>query len=256
MIILLSPAKTLDFDSPEPAGLKNSQPRFLDDSKDLVDILKGFSSNDLQKLMGVSEKIGDLNAQRFQDWTPPFKKSNAKAALFAFKGDVYVGLDAETLSKDQLNYAQNHLRLLSGLYGVLKPLDLIQPYRLEMGTKLVNTRGKNLYDFWGSTLTDSINKELEQDDLIINLASQEYFKSLDKNSLQGKLISPEFKDFKNGQYKIISFFAKKARGMMARYLIDKKVSDEKGLIKFNLDGYKYSKEHSKANQPVFIRKQD
>lgn len=206
--------------------------------------------------MGVSEKIGDLNAQRFQDWTPPFKKSNAKAALFAFKGDVYVGLDAETLSSEQLNYAQDHLRLLSGLYGVLKPLDLIQPYRLEMGTKLKNNRGKNLYEFWGSTLTESINQELKDDDLIINLASQEYFKSLKKKDLRANLISPEFKDYKNGQYKVISFFAKKARGMMARYLIEKKVGDLKGLIKFNTDGYKYSSEHSKEDQPVFIRKQE
>jgi cytoplasmic iron level regulating protein YaaA (DUF328/UPF0246 family) len=256
VIILLSPAKTLDFESPTPKGLKSTQPRFLDNSKDLVNILKDFSSNDLQKLMGVSEKIGNLNSQRFHDWSPPFKKSNAKAALFAFKGDVYVGLDAESLKVDQLNYAQEHLRLLSGLYGILKPLDLIQPYRLEMGTKLQNTRGKNLYDFWGSTLTESINQELKKGDLIINLASQEYFKSLKRKELQGKLISPEFKDFKNGQYKIISFFAKKARGMMARFLIDKKINDEKGLKKFNLDGYKYSQEHSKEDQPVFIRNQE
>lgn len=206
--------------------------------------------------MTVSKNIADLNVQRFQNWEPPFTNANAKSALFAFRGDVYVGLDADTLNSTQLNYAQQHLRLLSGLYGLLKPLDLIQPYRLEMGTKLKNPRGNNLYDFWGERLNQAIHRELKESDLIINLASQEYFKVLQKHPLKGTLISPEFKDWKNGQYKVISFFAKKARGMMARYLIENKITTLKGLQSFNVSGYQFSKAHSQDRQPVFIRKVD
>lgn len=254
MIILISPAKTLDFETPDVKNLKVSQPRFLEKSQDLIDILKSFKTHDIQNLMGVSEKIGDLNKERFNTWETPFTKDNAKSALFAFKGDVYVGLDSETMTKSNLSFAQKHLRLLSGLYGVLKPLDLIQAYRLEMGTKLKNKEGKNLYEFWGNQITDSINKELKKDDLIVNLASQEYFKSIKKKELNGQLISPEFKDWKNGQYKIISFFAKKARGMMARYLIDHEIKNLEDLKKFNVSGYSFSEEFSKEDQPVFIRK--
>ena len=254
MIILISPAKTLDFETPDAKGLKVSEPRFLDKSQDLIDVLKNFKTEELQNLMGVSEKIGDLNKERFNSWETPFTKDNAKSALFAFKGDVYVGLDSETMTKSNLSFAQKHLRLLSGLYGVLKPLDLIQPYRLEMGTKLQNKEGKNLYEFWGDQITDSINKDLKKDDLIVNLASQEYFKSIKKKDLKGQLISPEFKDWKNGKYKIISFYAKKARGMMARYLIDNEIKHLEDLKKFNISGYAYSEENSKEDQPVFIRK--
>ncbi len=254
MIILISPAKTLDFETPDAKGLKVSQPHFLDKSQDLIDVLKSFKTEELQNLMGVSEKIGDLNKERFNSWETPFTKDNAKSALFAFKGDVYVGLDSETMTKSNLSFAQKHLRLLSGLYGVLKPLDLIQAYRLEMGTKLQNKEGKNLYEFWGDQITDSINKDLKKDYLIVNLASQEYFKSIKKKELKGQLISPEFKDWKNGKYKIISFYAKKARGMMARYLIDNEINHLEDLKKFNISGYAYSEENSKEDQPVFIRK--
>ena len=254
MLTLLSPAKTLDFDTP-PITKKFTQPMFLEQSADLVDVLKQYSPDELGQLMKLSPKLADLNVERFQQWQLPFTAANAKAAVLAFKGDVYTGLDAESLSEEQLEFAQQHVRILSGLYGVLKPLDLIQPYRLEMGTKLANPKGKNLYEYWGNSITDALNKEVEQSgsNCIVNLASNEYFSAVNTKLLNADLITPVFKDEKNGQYKIISFYAKKARGMMTRWLLENKLNSAEKLVEFNVAGYRFSEEDSKKNNPVFKR---
>lgn len=254
MLTLLSPAKTLDFDSP-PVTNKATNPAFLEQSAQLVDILKQYSPDDLAKLMKLSPKLADLNSNRFQQWTLPFTKENAKAAVLAFKGDVYTGLDAESLTEADFDFAQQHVRILSGLYGVLKPLDLIQPYRLEMGTKLANAQGKNLYDYWGDTLTQALNTEVEKSGsrLVVNLASNEYFSAIKPKHLNAELVTPVFKDEKKGQYKIISFYAKKARGLMTRWIIENKLNSAEALIDFDLAGYRYSHEESEKNHPVFKR---
>lgn len=253
MIIVISPAKTLDFET-TPVTKTFSTPRFLDDSCELVEQLKLLEPHDISTLMSISPKLGELNADRFQRWQIPFTPNNAKQALLAFKGDVYTGLDAETFAEDDFQFAQSHLRILSGLYGVLKPLDLIQPYRLEMGTKFKNERGANLYHFWGTTLTESLNQELEADDnVLVNLASNEYFKSVKAKSLSARMITPAFKDMKNGQYKMISFYAKKARGLMAAYIIKNKITDIEALKEFDLEGYRYNPEMSKGDDWVFTR---
>lgn len=254
MLTLLSPAKTLDFDTP-PITDKATEPVFLEQSADLIDILKQYSPDALGKLMKLSPKLAELNVQRFQDWCLPFTKDNAKAAVLAFKGDVYTGLDAETLTSEQLNFAQQHVRILSGLYGVLKPLDLIQPYRLEMGTKLENPQGKNLYQYWGDTLTHALNEEVAHSgsNVIVNLASNEYFSAVNTKLLEAALITPVFKDEKNGQYKIISFYAKKARGLMTRWILENKLNSADQLMDFDVAGYRYSEEDSKKNSPVFKR---
>jgi cytoplasmic iron level regulating protein YaaA (DUF328/UPF0246 family) len=209
----------------------------------------------LAELMHISDKLAGLNAARFAQWQLPFTEQNAKAALFTFNGDVYQGLDALSLSDDDIAFAQQHLRILSGLYGVLRPLDLMQPYRLEMGTKLANPQGKDLYAFWQDTITTLLNQQLSalNSELVVNLASQEYFKAVKPKLLNGRVITPVFKDFKNGQYKIISFFAKKARGLMARYIIQHRLSRAEQLTGFNLAGYQFSREHSSANELVFLR---
>jgi len=255
MLILISPAKTLDFDTPSVAP-KHSQAGMLDDSEQLIDILTTKSPLDLEKMMGISSKLAQLNAERYHQWSRPFNKKNAKQALLAFKGDVYTGLNAETFSDTDFLYAQEHLRILSGLYGVLRPLDLIQPYRLEMGIKLENSRGKNLYEFWGERITKKLNSQLKkiESDTILNLASNEYFKSVKHKELNGKLVTPVFKDWKNGQYKMISFFAKKARGTMSAWLIQQQVEDLAKLKRFKIDGYKYSAAESSPEKPVFLRK--
>ena len=255
MLILISPAKTLDFDTPSVAP-KHSQAGMLDDSEQLIDILTTKSPLDLEKMMGISSKLAQLNAERYHQWSRPFHKKNAKQALLAFKGDVYTGLNAETFSDTDFLYAQEHLRILSGLYGVLRPLDLIQPYRLEMGIKLENSRGKNLYEFWGERITKKLNSQLKkiESDTILNLASNEYFKSVKHKELNGKLVTPVFKDWKNGQYKMISFFAKKARGTMSAWLIQQQVEDLAKLKRFKIDGYKYSAAESSPETPVFLRK--
>ena len=255
MLILISPAKTLDFDTPSVAP-KHSQAGMLDDSEQLIDILTTKSPLDLEKMMGISSKLAQLNAERYHQWSRPFNKKNAKQALLAFKGDVYTGLNAETFSEADFLYAQEHLRILSGLYGVLRPLDLIQPYRLEMGIKLENSRGKNLYEFWGERITKKLNSQLKkiESDTILNLASNEYFKSVKHKELNGKLVTPVFKDWKNGQYKMISFFAKKARGTMSAWLIQQQVEDLAKLKRFKIDGYKYSAAESSPEKPVFLRK--
>jgi len=224
MLVLLSPAKTLDYES-KSSGDPHTLPRFLDDTQQLVDQLKAYRPARVAKLMNLSDKLAKLNVERYQSFEQPFSEPNARPAIRAFKGDVYIGLEAHSMSKRDVTFAQKHLRILSGLYGVLRPLDLMQPYRLEMGTQLKTRRGSNLYDFWGEQLTESLNSELARfkSPLVVNLASKEYFGAVQPQALQSRLVSPVFLDEKNGEYKIISFFAKKARGMMARYIVQNRV---------------------------------
>lgn len=254
MLVVVSPAKNLDYTSPVPVE-KATQPVLLDDAAALAEHCRSLSPADLASLMKISDKLATLNANRFNAFTTPFSKENARQAIFAFNGDVYTGLDAATLSDDALAYAQSHLRILSGLYGVLRPLDLMQPYRLEMGTKLANSKGKNLYEYWGNTITTELNKALSQqgDNVLVNLASNEYFKSVKPKSLDGMIVTPVFKDQKNGQYKVISFFAKKARGLMARYIMEHQTEDVAALKQFNEAGYQFSEAQSSDSELVFLR---
>lgn len=254
MLTVISPAKTLDFET-APATRKTTQPRFLARSAELVEDARAMSPDDIRELMGVSEKIAELNHQRFMDWGTPFNLDNAKQALFAFRGDVYTGLEADSLGTAELAFAQQHLRILSGLYGVLRPLDLMQAYRLEMGLKFANSGGKNLYEFWGDILTRELNRDLAKSGskVLVNLASNEYFRAVKPGSLDAEIITPVFKDLKGGKYKIISFFAKKARGQMARFILDKELNDPAGLKKFKTGGYRYNKTESTARELVFTR---
>lgn len=254
MLTVISPAKTLDYDT-KPVTERFTLPQYLDDSQELIVQLRELSPAQISELMHLSDKLAGLNAARFGSWTPDFTPANAKQALLAFKGDVYTGLDAETLGEDDFTYAQQHLRMLSGLYGLLRPLDLMQPYRLEMGTKLANARGKDLYAFWGTRISEWLNQALadQGDDLLLNLASNEYFSAVKRNALKGRVINVDFKDLKNGQYKIISFYAKKARGMMSRFVIQERVNDPEQLKQFDVQGYYYSAEQSKADHLVFLR---
>lgn len=252
MLIVISPAKTLDFETPATTT-HSSQPRFLEHSAQLIDQLRTLSVQDVAELMKLSDKLASLNVARFESWATPFSGDNAKQAVLAFKGDVYTGLDAESLSEEDLQYAQQHLRILSGLYGVLKPLDLMQPYRLEMGTKLANTRGKDLYQFWGSIITDTLNAELTDQQVLVNLASNEYFKATKSKNLAARIITPEFRDWKNGQYKMISFYAKKARGLMTRYIIQNRIEDPEQIKGFDLDGYRFAESMSEGDTWTFIR---
>lgn len=255
MLMVISPAKTLDYESPL-ATESHTQPEFLDHACELIDQLKELEPHQVSNLMSISEKLGQLNAERFQNWHTPFNLDNARQAALAFKGDVYTGLAAESFSEDDFAFAQKHLRMLSGLYGLLRPLDLMQPYRLEMGTKFENSRGKDLYAFWGSILTDELNRLLAADDgVLVNLASNEYFKSVKKKELTARLITPQFKDWKNGQYKMISFYAKKARGLMCRFAIENRITQADDLKGFNLDGYYFSEEQSEGDKWVFLRDQ-
>lgn len=250
MHLLISPAKTLDMD--KSIGLqKSTLSTFLEDSALLIKDLKKLRSTDIQKLMNVSAKIAELNAERFSEWSIPFNKENAKAAIFAFKGDVYTGLDAQSMSHEDINFAQGHISILSGLYGLLRPLDLMQAYRLEMGTKFKNQSGKNLYEFWGNKITDELN-EREQE-CIINLASNEYFKAVNKKHLKADIITPIFKDEKNGTLKIISFYAKKARGLMSRFIINNRIKNHEEIKKFNLGGYAFMNNLSSDKEWVFTR---
>ena len=257
MLTLISPAKTLDFETPAVTDTY-TQADFLDHSAELIDQLKEQSPEDISALMKLSAKLSELNVQRFHDWCLPFKPNNAKAAILAFKGDVYTGLDAETFSEDDFTYSQSHLAILSGLYGLLRPLDLIQPYRLEMGTKFANSRGANLYTFWGSIITDEINKRLAatNSEILVNLASNEYFKAVKPKQLNAELITPVFKDQKNGQYKIISFYAKKARGLMAAYIIQNKIKTVEALSKFDVAGYQFVAAESDAKTLTFKRSEE
>ena len=256
MLFVVSPAKNLDYESPL-ATQTFSQPELLSESEILMAECVKLSPAELSSLMGISDKLAGLNAARFGEWSTPFSADNARQAVLAFNGDVYTGLDAASLSEQDFAFAQSHMRILSGLYGLLKPLDLMQAYRLEMGTKLSNVRGKNLYEFWGTLITDKLNEALEQqgDNVLINLASTEYFKSVKKKQLSADIITPSFKDWKNGQYKMISFFAKKARGLMARYIIQNQLTEVEQLKRFDLAGYQYSEELSKGNDWVFTRKE-
>lgn len=254
MLMVISPAKDLDYTSPAPQ-FDTTQADLLAHAAELVDVCKMLTPAELSQLMDISDKLAGLNAARFGSWQLPFSAQNAKAALFAFNGDVYQGLQASTLSKDSVLYAQQHLRILSGLYGVLRPLDLMQPYRLEMGTSLKTTRGKDLYQFWQDIITAKLNEQLELLDapFLLNLASQEYFKAVRVKGLTRPVVEVQFKDLKNGNYKIISFFAKRARGLMARYVIEQQVTTLEGLRQFNLDGYYFSTEQSTAHSLVFLR---
>jgi cytoplasmic iron level regulating protein YaaA (DUF328/UPF0246 family) len=256
MLIVISPAKTLDFES-APTTKRFSQPQLLKQSEQLIDVLTTKSPLDIEKLMGISPKLAELNVERYHQWSQPFKLSNAKQAILAFQGDVYTGMQAEKFTDKQLEYTQNHLRILSGLYGILRPLDLMQAYRLEMGIKLANPQGKNLYEFWSLTITDSINKQLQSIDskILLNLSSNEYFKSVKAKSIAGDIVTPVFKDWKNDQYKLISFFAKKARGSMSAWVLKNKVKSVKKLTQFDVDGYRYNAELSDPLNPVFLRKQ-
>lgn len=254
MLMVISPAKDLDF-NPTSRALSLTQADFLADSAQLIDVCRELTPADLSQLMHISDKLAGLNAARFISWSLPFTADNAKAALFAFNGDVYQGLQAQSLTDPQLAYAQQHLRILSGLYGVLRPLDLMQPYRLEMGTRLSNPRGKDLYQFWGDSVTQSLNQQLEQLNapFLLDLASQEYFKVVKPKQLAKPVLNIQFKDQKNGQYKIISFFAKKARGLMARYVIEHQVDSVEALQAFSVAGYRFSAEQSNALNLTFLR---
>ena len=254
MLIVVSPAKTLDYETPL-ASNKSSQPLFKKRSAELINVLLDYTPAKLSKLMSISDKLAELNVNRYGDWQLKATKSNARPALLAFKGDVYKGMDAATFKDSDFDFAQDHLAILSGLYGVLRPLDLMQPYRLEMGTKLKNPAGENLYEFWGDDITKALNKQLKKNggDVLVNLASIEYFNAVRPDQLNANVIAPVFKDFKNDKYKIISFFAKKARGTMTGWIIRNKITDAKKLIKFSEDGYKYSAKESTPDQPVFLR---
>lgn len=252
MLVVISPAKTLDFETPARTDVSTT-PGFLEDSQILVERMRELAPADISKLMKISDKLGVLNSTRYETWSLPFTSENAKQAVLAFKGDVYTGLDAETLTPEQDEYAQQHLRILSGLYGILKPLDLMQPYRLEMGTKLNNERGKDLYQFWGEKITDALNSELGEGDVLINLASNEYFKSVQPKKLYARIITPVFKDTKNGVQKIISFYAKKARGLMTRYMIDNQIDHAEALKEFDVAGYRFDAKQSTDNDWVFTR---
>lgn len=252
MKLVLSPAKSLDFESQIPTT-KTTEAAFLSESERINKLLKKKSAKGLSKLMSISDALGQLNYERNQEWSLPFSTDNARQAAYAFNGDVYRGLDAYTIPENKLDKLQDSVRILSGLYGLLKPMDLIQPYRLEMGTKFPVGVKKNLYEFWKTKLTDQLNDELEDGELFLNLASNEYFKAIDKKTLKVPVITANFKEFKNGEYKMISFFAKYARGLMARYVVDtnaKTIDDIKG---FNLENYGFSEELSSGNDLVFVR---
>lgn len=256
MLIVVSPAKNLDYETPAVTN-EFTQPELLTHSQELIDRCRELTPAQIGSLMKISDKLAGLNADRYASWSQPFDQQNAKQALLAFNGDVYTGLEASSFTEDDFTHAQKHMRILSGLYGLLKPLDLMQAYRLEMGTKLDNTRGKDLYQFWGDIITNELNHALtaQGDNVLVNLASNEYFKSVKPKSLDGMIVTPVFKDKKNGDYKIISFFAKKARGLMARYIIQNRLTDVEQLQSFDLAGYSYNAEMSKPNLPVFTREE-
>jgi len=254
MLIVISPAKKLDYDTPAKTK-KSTMPDFLDDSEELISVLRQYSAMDLAELMHLSMNLAELNFDRYYQWKKEYGPDEAKQCLLAFKGDVYAGMDAESFSAKDLDFAQSHLRILSGLYGLLRPLDLMMPYRLEMGTKLENQRGKNLYEFWGDTITNAINKQLkaQKDDILINLASNEYFKSVKPKQIAGRIITPQFKENKNGSYKMIGIYAKKARGLMSRYILLNRLKDPEDIKAFDYEGYQFNSELSKDDQWVFTR---
>jgi len=252
MKLVLSPAKSLDFESKLPTT-KSTEACFLNESERLNKLLKKKSAKSLSKLMSISANLGQLNYERNQEWHLPFTNSNARQAVYTFSGDVYRGLDASTISKDKIQKLQDTVRIISGLYGILKPLDLIQAYRLEMGTKFPVGKNKNLYEFWKKKVTQVLNEELQEGELFLNLASNEYFKAIDVKALKTPVITANFKDLKNGEYKVISFFAKQARGSMARYIVDTNANTVEDIKGFNYDGYGFSEAMSTETELVFIR---
>ena len=256
MLSVISPAKTLDFETPSTTD-QVTQPDFLEHSKPLIEILRGYSPQQLSDLMGISDKLAGLNAARFADWQPPFSLDNAKPAVQAFQGDVYTGLDASSFSDGDNQFAQQHLRILSGLYGLLRPLDLIQPYRLEMGTKLPNKAGKDLYAYWKPTLTSALNSAIQDSgsNVLVNLASNEYFKAVDAKKLNARVITPVFKDEKDGTFKIISFYAKKARGLMSAWIVQQQINGPDALTGFDIAGYRFDDAASEGDTLVFTRKE-
>ena len=252
MKILISPSKTLSFDSEVNCEFK-SESRLINETKVLHKILLDYTSEDLKNLMSVSDKIAELNYNRFKNWEDPNTSENSRQAVYAFKGDVYSGLDADTIDEDKFDYLQNSLRILSGYYGLLRPFDQILPYRLEMGTKLENENGNNLYKFWGDKITDVLNEDINEDDIVVNLASDEYFKSINKDKIKSKVITPVFKEFKNGTYKVIAIYAKKARGLMSRFLIERKSTSVDEIKLFNVDSYSFDSGLSNDQELVFTR---
>ena len=256
MLMIISPAKTLDYESPL-ATTRYTQPALLDHSQALIERCRALTPAQIASLMSISDKLADLNAGRFQNWTPDFTPDNARQALLAFKGDVYTGLEAHTFSEQDFSCAQQHLRMLSGLYGLLRPLDLMQPYRLEMGTKLDTPRGKDLYAFWGEIITAALNEAVaaQGDNVVVNLASDEYFRAVKPKQLQAEIVKPVFLDEKNGSYKVISFYAKKARGLMSRFIITRRLTQPEQLKAFDLEGYRFDEARSQGNEYVFTRAQ-
>jgi len=256
MLTIISPAKTLDFESPALTD-EFTQPAHLTQSRKLMRRLREYSAPDLSKLMNVSSNIAELNVERNRRWKTPFTADNAKQALFAFKGDAYIGLDADSMTCDNIQFAQKHLRMLSGLYGLLRPLDLMQPYRLEMGSRLRTDQGSNLYQFWDMRITRALNTELKQVDsrVLINLASIEYYKSIKAKSIKGQIVTPIFKDYHQDRYQVIGFFAKKARGLMARYIIDRRITQVEEIKQFDREGYAYNPSLSSGQEWVFTRRQ-
>lgn len=253
MLLVISPAKTLDFET--PCNAEASYPRFKKETKELIGVLKEKTPEEIQNLMDLSENLAELNVSRYNKFRAAKHPLVAKQSVYAFKGDVYIGLDVESLKEGDVAYAQEHLRILSGLYGLLKPLDVIQPYRLEMGTRLAFEDHKSLYSFWDDKIARLMNRELKNqgDNVLINLASQEYFKALDRKALKARIVDVEFLDFKNDKYKVISFFAKKARGMMARYIIQNRINEPEGLKQFDSEGYYFDESSSSENKLVFKR---
>jgi cytoplasmic iron level regulating protein YaaA (DUF328/UPF0246 family) len=254
MLFLLSPAKSLDYDTPAE-GVPHTLPQFVSQSAELIEVLKHKTPAQISQLMDLSDNLAALNVARYEAWRPKFSQKNSKQAVLAFNGDVYEGLDAKSLKLKDLEWAQDHVCILSGLYGVLRPLDWMQPYRLEMGTALANSRGQNLYHFWGEGIAQHLNKQLatHKTPVVINLASQEYFKAVDRKVLNARVIECVFEDYKGGKYKVISFFAKRARGLLARYAIEKKIQNPEKLKDFKVEGYAYVASESDDNRLVFRR---
>jgi cytoplasmic iron level regulating protein YaaA (DUF328/UPF0246 family) len=255
MLFLLSPAKSLDYDT-APTTQRHTLPQFIEESSGLIEVIKPYTPAQIASLMDLSDALATLNVARYAAWSPKFSASNSKQAVLAFNGDVYEGLDANNLKTDELDWAQDHVRILSGLYGILRPLDWMQPYRLEMGTKLANPRGKDLYAWWGDTLAQHLNQELAQqgDDVIINLASQEYFKAVKRKALKARVVECVFEDWKAGQWKVISFHAKRARGLMARHAIVQRARTPQDLLSFTLEGYAHDAPASEPDRIVFRRR--
>ena len=252
MKLVISPAKSLNYESELPTGF-SSESCFLNEAKQLNALLKKKSAKTLSELMHISPKLGALNYERNQNWSLPFSSDNARQAIYAFNGDVYRGLDAYTISKEKLDVLQNTVRIISGLYGLLKPLDLIQPYRLEMGTKFPVGKNKNLYEFWRKKITSTLNDEMDENEPLVNLASQEYFKAIDVKALKAPIIHIDFKEFKNGQFKTIAIFSKRARGLMTRYIVDSNAQNVEDLKNFNTDRYILDDQLSTENKLVFTR---